>query len=182
MVLTIDPERCKRCGRQPGSGGRTKCTSCLAQAVRDQWILRERAKKNRLCIRCYQQLPEASQLVTCPSCVVKHRRSHQKWARRLKREVLSHYSGARCACCGETGLAFLTVDHVLGNGAEHRRELGVAGFKFYIWLKKQGFPPGYQVLCMGCNWAKRRQQCCPHQLLREQASVQPELVAPDWVI
>jgi hypothetical protein len=182
MASTVDPGRCKRCGQQPRSGGRAKCASCLAQAARGQRVLRERAKTNGLCIRCYQRLPEASVLVTCPACVVKHRRSHQAWARRLKREVLSHYGGARCVCCGEAGLAFLTVDHVRGNGAEHRRELGVTGFKFYRWLKKQDFPPGYQVLCMGCNWAKRRQQCCPHQLLREKARGQPEPYVPDWTI
>ena len=182
MAATIGNGTCRRCKQRPLADGRTKCAFCLAQAVRQQQVTRERAKLKRLCIRCYQPLPEGVVRVTCPACVVKHRRSHQAWARRLKLEVLSHYGGARCVCCGEIGLAFLSIDHVLGNGAEHRRALGLTGFKFYRWLKQQGFPAGYQVLCMGCNWAKRRQQCCPHQLLRAKATDEQGPVVPDWTI
>jgi hypothetical protein len=33
--------------------------------------------------------------------------------------------------------------------------IGFAGYGFYTWLKKNGFPEGLQVLCMNCNWVKR---------------------------
>jgi hypothetical protein len=30
-------------------------------------------------------------------------------------------------------------------------------------LRKNNFPPGYQVLCMNCNFGKRYSMICPHQ-------------------
>ncbi len=43
---------------------------------------------------------------------------------------------------------------------------GQGGVWFYQWLRSQGFPPGYQVLCGGCNLAKRADSECPHQAER----------------
>lgn len=67
----------------------------------------------------------------------------------------------------------LSIDHVKGGGGGHRRELrrnggkgGQGGIWFYQWLRGQGFPPGYQVLCGGCNLAKRNGTECPHQAER----------------
>ena len=39
--------------------------------------------------------------------------------------VLRHYSGGsmQCACCGETEVDFLGIDHIDGDGAQHRREV-----------------------------------------------------------
>jgi len=85
-----------------------------------------------------------------------------RFNRELRREVLLAY-GNVCACCGEKEEIFLAIDHVNNDGAEHRRELrGVSSAFFYRWLKKNGFPPGFQTLCHNCNWAKSRGGC-PHQ-------------------
>jgi hypothetical protein len=75
---------------------------------------------------------------------------------RLKREVLSHYSRGKVvwARYGYSDVRALGLDHVNGGGAEQRR-LGFAGNGFYLWLKKNRFPEGLQVLCMNCNWLKR---------------------------
>ena len=89
------------------------------------------------------------------------------YASAIKLEVLNAYGGARCACCGETLFEGLSIDHVDGNGAEHRRNNGaVSGGGFYRWLKKHGFPLGYQVLCATCNVAKGTGDYCPHEDLR----------------
>lgn len=75
----------------------------------------------------------------------------------------------RCACCGETEIAFLTLDHIDGDGKAHRAELTaqegrpMAGYNFYRWLEAHGFPPGIQCLCFNCNVAKRTYRACPHQ-------------------
>lgn len=58
----------------------------------------------------------------------------------------------------------LDVDHVNNDGAEHRKEVRS---NFYAWLKQQGFPEGYQILCRNCNWAKFRLGECPHALVLE---------------
>jgi hypothetical protein len=77
---------------------------------------------------------------------------------RERRRVFAHY-GTSCACCG-TGDR-LTIDHVNGDGAEHRREMGNRGGSHtYHWLVMNGFPPGFQTLCDPCNLSKDRGPAC----------------------
>lgn len=79
----------------------------------------------------------------------------------LKDEIYAAYGGYVCACCGETVRAFLSIDHVNNDGAEHRKVSDRR--KLYWWLKKHGFPSGFQVLCMNCNFGKARNNgVCPH--------------------
>jgi hypothetical protein len=93
-----------------------------------------------------------------------------KYRRRAKLAVLHHYSNGtmRCACCGISYIEFLTIDHIDGSGAEHRRTLGdgkigSGGARFYPWLIKNHFPLGYQVLCQNCNFSKGVWGYCPHE-------------------
>ena len=75
-----------------------------------------------------------------------------------KELVLSKYGNGFGGCveCGEKRTACLSIDHILGNGAEHRKtEHGIKHFGFYKWLIKNNFPEGYQTLCMNCQWVKR---------------------------
>lgn len=79
-----------------------------------------------------------------------------------KDAVLDHY-GRFCACCGEDEPVFLSLDHVNGDGAAHRREMRKrSGASLYALLIKEGFPAGFQVLCFNCNFAKRTGNACPH--------------------
>jgi hypothetical protein len=75
--------------------------------------------------------------------------------------VFDHYGWA-CACCGAT--ENLTIDHVNGGGRAHRLTLfGNAeqgGTHFWRWLADQGFPEGFQTLCMPCNSSKRDTARC----------------------
>jgi hypothetical protein len=66
------------------------------------------------------------------------------------------YGGSVCRCCGETELEFLSIDHVNEDGAAHRKELSGSGggHDMYRWLRLHNYPPGFQVLCMNCNFAK----------------------------
>lgn len=86
-----------------------------------------------------------------------------RYTRRLKLEVLVAYSGSppRCACCGETMIEFLTIDHIEGGGTAQRKQLGVVSI--YNWLKKNNYPLGYRVLCMNCNVALGHFGYCPHK-------------------
>jgi hypothetical protein len=80
-------------------------------------------------------------------------------------QILQHYSHdqiPRCACCGETQLEFLTIDHRDGGGTLHRETAG-RGQRFYGWLIRNGFPDGYQVLCYNCNCSLGHYKYCPHQ-------------------
>lgn len=80
----------------------------------------------------------------------------RKYREKLRLEILTHYGGSppRCACCGTDDVRVLAVDHINNDGAKHRKITG-AGTGFYLWLKRNGFPKGFQVLCMNCNWIKR---------------------------
>jgi len=102
----------------------------------------------------------------------KFNQTQQKNYVQLKIDVLTHYSGGipKCKCCGERGIPFLTIDHINGDGAKHRREIDpekkMGGNGFYYWLKKNNYPPGFQILCANCNFAKRNFDSCPHTILR----------------
>ena len=96
---------------------------------------------------------------------VKNRENERLRCRRnhLKRQqiVFEHF-GAKCACCGETEPCFLTVDHIGGGGGKLRHK-GRHG-SIYIWLIKNNFPAGFQLLCTNCNHGRYRNGgICPHQ-------------------
>lgn len=93
-------------------------------------------------------------------------------ARRL--EALRHYSTTpepSCGCCGEATVAFLTFEHTQGGGRAHRRETGGGGF--ISWLRVNGYPEGFEVLCMNCNHGRRvNGGICPHdELVRQLLTV-----------
>ena len=74
--------------------------------------------------------------------------------RKLKLQILSHYSGGEpiCAKCGLRDIRVLTIDHVGGGGRKHLIGLKIkGGSTFYRWLRLNGFPAGYRVLCFNCN-------------------------------
>lgn len=84
---------------------------------------------------------------------------------RCREQVFAAYGGWKCTCCGETEKLFLSIDHIENNGAAERRA-GLykgGGSAFYAWLRKQNFPPGYQVFCMNCQVGKHKNGgVCPH--------------------
>lgn len=85
---------------------------------------------------------------------------------RCKAEVFAAYGGYRCNCCGETEPMFLSIDHVHNDGAAMRKAKLYSGngTGFYLWLRKNGFPSGFQVLCMNCQIGKHKNGgICPHQ-------------------
>ena len=75
----------------------------------------------------------------------------------LRREAIRVYSGDlfNCAGCGTTSYPTLCLDHLENNGGRHRREnSGVDGGSVYRWVKIQGYPKIFQVLCYNCNYIK----------------------------
>lgn len=89
------------------------------------------------------------------------------YAEKLRFEVFSHYCGGEphCQCpgCGVTFIGFLQLDHVNGDGAEHRKanNLGTGGARLWAFVKREGYPEGFQVLCRNCNGAKFTGPACP---------------------
>jgi hypothetical protein len=105
----------------------------------------------------------------CDPCLVIRRRAYQKYSRGLRSSAWDAYGGPKCNCCGETEEMFLTIDHVDNDGANHRREIEAKdqASKFYLWLRRAGYPAGFQVLCQNCNVGKwRNGGTCPHESAR----------------
>lgn len=80
-----------------------------------------------------------------------------RWNRNLRIEVLTHYGNGKMACikCGFDDMRALSIDHIEGEGNKQRKELGKQYLNFYYWLKQQGFPKGYQTLCLNCQRIKQ---------------------------
>lgn len=87
-----------------------------------------------------------------------------------KLEALNAYGGPSCQCCSEAHIEFLSIDHIDGRGAAHRRSLKTSNI--YPWLRAQGYPPGFRVLCLNCNCARGFCGYCPHELERAAAEKQ----------
>lgn len=105
--------------------------------------------KSYLCKECmneyYRRDKQRHNFLSCQSAL------------RLKQEVLVHYSGGTLACvhCGFADIRALSVDHIDGGGCQHRKKVNSSGIPFYRQLRKQGYPKGYQTLCMNCQFVKR---------------------------
>ncbi len=92
----------------------------------------------------------------CTECIKAEDRVRAKIIHKnLKLETLQRY-GSKCAICWERDIDVLTIDHINHNGASHRREINSGkdtggSNKTYRWLKANGYPSGFRVLCFNCN-------------------------------
>ena len=95
------------------------------------------------------------------------RKSTNLRRQRIKEECFNAYGGYKCVCCGEAEPNFLTLDHINNDGGEFRKkEFGrrnAAGYFTYAWLRRNGYPPEVQVMCMNCQHGKLMNDgVCPH--------------------
>ena len=129
-------------------------------------IIYDRLRSQNICITCATD-PAMPNYVQCEWCRTKQRIRQKRTRDELKREVYAHYGNGKCACCGETEWTFLTIDHINNDGTKHRKELryhSACGHGFYVWLRKNKYPEGFQILCQNCNVGKwRNGGICPHQ-------------------
>lgn len=87
---------------------------------------------------------------------------------KLRNEVFSHYMTddiIKCSCkdCNITDIGVLTIDHINGDGSEHRKRIGY-GDQIYRDIKKQNYPNDYRILCRNCNQALGNYGYCPHNV------------------
>lgn len=80
----------------------------------------------------------------------------------VKIELVNGYGG-KCECCGENRIVFLSLDHINRDGKIDRKRFYTSD-DLYRHLIKRGFPEGYRILCMNCNFATRYGNECPHKL------------------
>lgn len=146
---------CEKCG-EPAESGKSKCRKHL-----DADNNKKRARVAAgLC--CCGGTPRPG-FKTCSACSQRYIDYHH----RLKIEALTHYSDGKmaCACCQERIIQFLTIDHKEGGGKKHLEVIGQG--KLYAWLAKNHYPPGFQVLCIQCNFGRQiNGGVCPHVTAR----------------
>lgn len=154
---------CPSCGRSP----LPDAVYCEVCSVERQSATRQFKIRNRvagICIRSRCSAPVVKHRL-CEQHLVGHAQRLRDWInkrrKKIKQIVVEHYGG-ECACCGEKEVAFLTVDHINNDGAEHRKE--VKHTRMYVWLRQNGYPPGYQILCWNCNCGRAiNGGICPHK-------------------
>ena len=122
-----------------------------------RWNVEHRPRRRELKMRYYWLHKERLR--------PRRKENNRRYNERLKLRVFEHYSGVppRCACCGEAEVQFLSLDHIHGGGGKHNKMMHGSG-GVYRELIRTGFPGGYQILCMNCNFAKGKFGGCPHTL------------------
>ena len=99
----------------------------------------------------------------------------KKFREELKFEVFSTLSKLHsnskipcCRCCHKSShIDFLTIDHIEGRKNLPKEEKKLKGEKLNLWLKKNNYPDGFQVLCWNCNMPKGSFGQCPHEELKK---------------
>lgn len=153
---------CVKC-RRPNPTDKKRCPSCME---RNTGFLRRRREELRKEGRCYDcPNPAAEGRLRCTSCGEKAAEASKRASQKAKLQALEAYGGAFCACCGETQILMLTLDHIDQNGAAKRRDGEGSGDRIYKILRSQGYPPGFRVLCRNCNYAVYfdPDHRCPHR-------------------
>lgn len=103
---------------------------------------------------------------TCKECANKYSRKKRAEIRLL---VLTHYGGdpPKCACCAQSHIEFLTMDHINGGGRKHWDKIHKQGYTSLTdWLYRNNFPDGFRVLCWNCNASLGSFGYCPHKKKR----------------
>lgn len=154
--------------RNKGDGRTPRCKVCMNayrkgrteyySARHKEWKDRNREHVNAYSREWNKNRDEASK--------ERKRAYNRELARKGHREAIQAYGGF-CACCGETEMSFLQIDHINNDGAEHRKS--ISGVPLGPWLKRRGYPEGFQVLCVNCNFAKHTNGgVCPHQTIMDE--------------
>src|SRR6267142_5154280 len=78
------------------------------------------------------------------------------YRQRIKDACYAAYGGYICKCCEITEKSVLCLDHIENDGYKNRKEIGYrGGIGVYLWIVRNNFPSGFQVLCYNCNQSKR---------------------------
>ena len=136
--------RLRRMGIKPMKYNTGTCKECGIILNSDNWHPSGKESGNYICILCTKE---------------KNKINGKKYRIKLKDCIIIEYGG-KCECCGETRKEFLTIDHINGNGHQHKKEIES---QLYLWLKNNNFPTdNFRLLCMNCNFSLGKYGYCPH--------------------
>jgi hypothetical protein len=153
---------CRECGQECKKAKSQSGNICV-DCYKEYQVAYQAANKSRIATQRRKKYLRQKQ--DAEWLKAKRTRSRNLW-RKYRHDAMMAYGGYVCACCGEAEPRFLTLDHIMNNGSEHRKAIGVRsrGAGIFKWLNKHGYPAGFQVLCMNCNHGKALNNgICPHK-------------------
>ena len=172
---------CVNCGKKPGKVvtvglglliTRSHCEDCINIKTINRLNRQKEYILNKLCPNCKRH--NDSPYKYCKTC----RQCSRNTIKKLRREIFSNYGNLTCACCGESEIDFLTLDHINNDGCKERTTLyGRNDNTVRLWrhLRKFGFPDKdrYQILCWNCNCGRARNNgICPHKKTKTDVCLQ----------
>ena len=152
---------CRKCTKSLEVAGRYKPNSkiCKQCQLDQQRAYRASQRAAGLCLCGTKAEPGKK---SCFTCLIKYRERAAVRRTTIREETFAAYGG-RCRCCGESRDEFLTIDHVVpfSDGGGPRDYRGAT--PLYAWLRRNGYPDGFRILCMNCNFSRANRGYCPHQ-------------------
>lgn len=145
---------CYQCEKRESRPGRKSCEICATWQKEYRRANRDKLLTNMVIYRQkhgdkWRAVAKANRTAN-PE---KERAYRSDYRQKLKLIVFAAYSRngeVKCALCDECRIGALTMDHINGGGSTHRKSIS----KIYFWLRKNGYPPEYQILCSNCNFKK----------------------------
>ena len=156
---------CSRCKKSHDSQKYAVCDPCRAKCKVDNKARYEKMKEEEICTRCRIKpgMIKKRRHFMCLECTQESDRKWRKWRDDVYQGVIDQYGG-KCACCGETSLKFLTIDHINNDGYKEKggNKGNRGGYSFYKRIR-DNHRDDLQVLCYNCNCGRHRNGgVCPH--------------------
>lgn len=148
---------CAQCKQTSVVAPTRTCDRCRKRKRDYMAAVRIARRESGLCVRC-GKAPSTDALYRCSAC-----KQHKNTQYKKEREQMLDAYGRVCACCGETEVRFLTLDHLRDDGNIHRSKVGKRGVLRNVRL--QGYPTdAYALMCYNCNCGRANNGgVCPHQ-------------------
>jgi hypothetical protein len=154
--------------------GRSKtCTLCHKMKRAEEFSPSPKGLLGRdaYCKQCrrerYQNSPEmrARNKLATATYRKKHReklaKKNKERYKKLKADLIRLY-GSQCACCGETSVEFLALDHVHRDGTFHRAFENPKSLYARL-VKENRRLSEYRLLCHNCTCSLGFYGYCPHE-------------------
>jgi len=126
-----------------------RCCTCGQSKPRAEFYRLKSTSDGRYphCIACYRErrADKAEQI----------EKARKTWEAGLRAEAFKRYGG-ECVCCGEKTPEFLSIV------ATGRRKGALPRTNMTLWLRRNRYPRGFQILCGNCSLARKRCGYCPH--------------------
>lgn len=124
------------------------CCKVCGVLINDlNWLPCCQRKNNKICNICYREWHNKNYHKNRDGVLERDKIKRKN----IKLFIFNHY-GNKCDIYSQTNIDLLSIDHIDGNGRQHRKEiLGIdSGTAFYKWVSKN-LPTNLRLLCFNCN-------------------------------